>query len=66
MINFICFTVYGCSDPKLPIGASIDRQGNHALITCASSDDMQWKITCKEGQWDGDIGDCSGSKLTYK
>ena len=43
---------------------TINRQRNHAVITCASSDDAQWKITCKDGQWDGVIGDCSGCKLT--
>ena len=40
-------------------GATVERDGNDAIITCDSSGQTKY-ITCKGSTWVGDIGNCSG------
>ena len=68
--NFICWfycfillLAFGCSNPTLPAGGFLDRHGDQAIITCKSNN-VQWEIICRDGQWHGDVGECTGSKYT--
>ena len=57
----ISSSAFGCSNPTAPGGGSVERRENHALITCESTN-VQWEITCKDGHWQGDFGECSECK----
>ena len=57
----IYFTVFGCSNPTAPDDSVLDRNGDHAIIIC-DSNNGRWEITCRDGEWHGDIGICSESK----
>ena len=58
------FTAVGCSNPVPPAGGFVERQGDRALIVCESTDN-KWEIICQDGEWQGDFGDCSESKIIY-
>ena len=49
---------FGCPNPDIPDNTIFERRGNRALITCKSKD-VQWEITCRNGEWQGDYGKCS-------
>ena len=55
------FSAFGCSNPTPPADGFVDRRGDHAIITCQSNN-AQWEMTCRDGEWQGYIGDCSESK----
>ena len=53
--------MFGCSDPKPPLGGYIRRQGDRVVISCESTA-TQWEIVCRDGQWHGDYEQCAESK----
>ena len=58
------FTAVGCSNPVPPAESFVERQGDRALIICESTD-SKWEIICNDGEWQGDVGDCSKSKVMH-
>ena len=57
----IYFAAFGCSNPTPPANGFVDRQGDRAVITCASNNE-QWHLLCSDSEWHGDVGDCSEGK----
>ena len=54
-------SAFGCSNPTPPANGFVNRQGDHAIITC-EYDNAHWEILCMGGQWHGDTEECSASK----
>ena len=44
----------------MPSNAWIRRQGDEAEVGCSQSD-RTWEITCVDGVWQGDMGDCASA-----
>ena len=48
-----------------PANGFVDRQGDRAVITCATNNE-QWEILCREGEWHGGFKECGEGKDTRK
>ena len=55
--------VFGCPDPDPPAHGYIKRDKDRVQIHCHFSEDDKWELSCHEGQWNGDVGNCSTGKL---
>ena len=64
-IWFFCiFQAFGCLNPNPPADGLANRQGDRALITCKYSN-VQWELTCEDGEWLGHFGICAKSKMPH-
>ena len=61
--NMFSSAAFGCSNPRVPDGAFVDRQGDRIVIACTSNDG-KWEVICRDGQWHGDFGECPERKHT--
>ena len=53
------FPAFGCADPLPPDNGFVERRDDLATIGCLGSDGVTWEITCRNGEWVGDFGDCT-------
>ena len=51
-----------CPDVETPEGAVVNRIGDQARVNCASTGET-WYMTCRNGEWLGDMGDCTADGL---
>ena len=62
--RIICMiSAFGCPNPSPPDHGFIERNGTLAKISCYKSVDTSWEITCFQGMWQGEQGNCSARKL---
>ena len=61
-----CMTsAFGCLNPSPPAHGFVERNGTQARFSCYESSDSgenSWEITCFEGMWQGEVGNCSAGK----
>ncbi len=50
--------VLGCSDPEIPEGGWLERDGNTAELGCKDSDDT-WRVECEGNTWKGNFYNCT-------
>ena len=60
--NACVFAVFGCRDPETPVHGYLKRDRDRAEIHCHISKDDIWEIFCHEGEWKGEVGNCSAGK----
>lgn len=53
----IKYEVLGCEDYGSPPNTWIKREGDRTLVGCVSTGE-QWKLTCIDSKWNGDVGAC--------
>jgi len=54
--------VVGCPDLSVTPDTSFKRTASGAIIGCAQRGDI-WRLTCENGRWHGEYGNCSDGKL---
>jgi len=54
--------VVGCADLNVTPDTSFKRTASGAVIGCAQRGDI-WRLTCENGRWHGEYGNCSDGKL---
>ncbi len=61
LYNGIVFylTATGCPSFDLPREAWMVRTGENMKIQCNNTGEV-WYLTCREGEWIGDFGNCTG------
>ncbi|KAK2171403.1 hypothetical protein NP493_1072g01053 [Ridgeia piscesae] len=55
----VCLPAVGCEDVRAPQDGWVRRHDNVALIGCGVSDEIKWRLTCKQNSWQGKIGNCT-------
>ena len=53
------FVAKGCSDVEAPRDSWMVKAGDSVRVQCNVSGEV-WYLTCKDGNWMGDLGNCSG------
>ena len=51
--------MFGCSDPTPPDHGFIKHDKDQAEVHCHISRDDTWEIFCHNGEWVGDLRNCS-------
>ena len=51
----------GCAEPKIPKHAWMRREGEAMVVRCNRTHE-QWNLVCKETEWVGEVGNCSGEQ----
>ena len=44
---------------RAPHDGWVRRHDNVALIGCGVSDEIKWRLTCKQNSWQGKLGNCT-------
>ncbi|KAI0209181.1 hypothetical protein LSAT2_006151 [Lamellibrachia satsuma] len=52
------YEVVGCIDPAIPVGATMSRTLDKAVVTCNDTEE-RWHIVCHGNKWIGKLGSCS-------
>lgn len=58
------FAAIACPDLQVPASAWMKRDGDNARVQCNTTGEV-WYLTCRDGHWIGDLGNCSGEDITY-
>ena len=56
------FPAIGCQNVSPPDGAWIKRDGNNLALQCNKTGET-WYLTCKDDEWIGEYGNCSGKQI---